>query len=156
MGATLTRRIGDQSASKLMRSVKPGCIIDCVGRPAAHSPAVPAGTGSAADVAEFVAVSVAVVLAGALGRRSASVPLQTLSDLSNPLMGISAAGAVTGGSGGKGFASLAVRPVRATGKGKEQFEVFKSPLADEDIVLVWPPCCACSSDDHMHWCDDLR
>lgn len=147
MGATLTRRIGEQSASKLVRSVKPGCIIDCVGRPAADSPEGPSrGAGGAADVAEFVAVSVVVVLVGALGRRSGGgVPLELLSDLSNPLVEISAAVVASGRAGAKGFAA---RPVRAPGKGKERFEVYESPLADEDIVLVRPPCRCCRGHSH--------
>lgn len=136
MGATLARRIGEQSASKLMRSIKPGCIIDCVGRPAeaaAVAAAAPraAAAPAPAAVAEFAAVSVSVVLTGAMSRRSEGMPLQTLAGLSNPLV---AAGDAAGS--GRGFPALARRPARVAGKGKERLEVYRCPLAEQDIVLV--------------------
>eukprot|EP00892_Ulva_mutabilis_P003121 jgi/Ulvmu1/1280/UM011_0004.1 len=131
MGATLLRRSGEQPAVKLMRSVKPGCIIDCVGRPA------PLISGAEPGALKFTAVSVTVVLPGAVSARGGSMPLQTLIDLSNPLVGgEAAAGRVLPQAGGKGFASALPRQVRAAGKGKASFEVYKCPLAAEDIVLV--------------------
>lgn len=155
MGETLVRRSGEQSASKLMRSVKPGCIVDCIGRPASAAAAA-APPGARAGMLEFAAVSVTVVLAGAVSARGGSVPLQTLSDLANPLSTVNAAARAPGGPG---FQPTLRRSLRANGTGRDEVDVYKCPLPAQDIVLVRHGIRlgsrrACSAVGH--WCSAFR
>jgi hypothetical protein len=98
MGDTISRSLGQQSASKLMRSMQPGCIIDCVGRPALgelHQASRTDYAGgelrdrshsSGSDACtEFVALSVQIVSPRAVSSRGNAMPLQLLSTLTIPL-----------------------------------------------------------------------
>lgn len=98
MGDNLSRSLGQQTASKVMRSVKPGCIIDCVGRPASIK-VDPASCisntegdesrdpshGSSEACMEFAAVSVQIVSPRVMSSRGSALPLQLLATLTSPL-----------------------------------------------------------------------
>lgn len=83
MGDTISQSLGQQSASKLMRSVKPGCVVDCVGSPAKDAEDNQHGSSSAICL-EFVALSVQIVAPRVVSSRGNALPLQLIATL-NPL-----------------------------------------------------------------------
>ena len=150
MGDTISHSLGQQSASKLMRRVKPGCIIDCVGAPASAdegtSTAVDSqsGTGSSgssqgrASSIEFVAESVTIVSPRVVSSRGAAPPLQLLAALTSPLSRVRG---VEGGSmrlpqSSSAQSAGAHRKNRQAASASRPVQMYKCPLPDSDIIEV--------------------
>jgi hypothetical protein len=151
MGDTVFRSLGQQSASKLLRSIKPGCIIDCVGQPASLD-RDDAGTSSpdSEEVAEgqpravcetcieFVAWSVQIVCPRVVSSRSNALPPQLLATLTSPLSRVQRIedSGVRLSQSSSALGAIAQRKNKQNPAPARPMQKYKCPLSENDIVEV--------------------
>ena len=152
MGDTISRSLGRQSASKLMRDVKPGCIIDCMGRPASLDEHTSTDSdtsmrassdsshtrGSSEACIEFVAESVTIVSPRVVSSRGNALPLQVLAALASPLYRVRGidGGAMRLPQSSSALSAVAHRRKTGTTASSRPVQKYKCPLPDSDIIEV--------------------